>query len=99
MATEPSPDNVRTLTLTLGMPWLPCSGCFKGSTHNVGHQESPQVGRQRDVASSTGDANGREVPFTPPAIPLCLGSCQLPRAAVKPVESSPVYSHFLQTRK
>lgn len=54
MATEPSPDNVGTLTLTLGMPWLPCSGCFKGSTHNVGHQESPQVGRQRDVASSTG---------------------------------------------
>lgn len=46
-----------------------------------------------------GDADGKEVPFTPPAIPLCLGSLWLPRAAVKPVEPSPAYSHFLQTRK
>lgn len=68
----------------------------------VGHWESPQPGRQKDAATSTGTQGmlmaGRSHP-TPPAIPLGLGSHRLPRAAVKPVGCGPAYSHSLQTRK
>lgn len=62
------------------MPWLPCRGCSGDSAHSVwdagvtaAGQAEGRGGLQRRYP---GDANddGREVPLTPPAMSLCLGS-------------------------